>query len=40
VVEKMRGTSVIGGDGSSPENSQRVAEAVELCVGTATPPPQ
>jgi hypothetical protein len=40
VVEKMRGTSVIGGDGSSPENSQRVAEAVTLCVGTATAPPQ
>jgi uncharacterized membrane protein len=40
VVEKMRGTSGIGGDGSSPENSQRVAEAVTLCVGTATAPPQ
>ena len=40
VIEKVRGTSVIGGDGSSPENSQRVAEAVALCVGTATPLPQ
>lgn len=39
VVEKMRGTPVIGGDGSSPENSQRVAEAVALCVGTVTLPP-